>query len=224
MNTAARTPVKAAWTDFGGVLTPPVQQTMAAFCRKTGLQAQPLMRAIALVTATYGTDDMMLPLDTPLVTEEVWLASVSEALRRSAGVDVRMTTLADTWFQDRETNVAWLRQLHRMRELGIFVGMLSNMPPAWDAHWRRMVPPEGVFDDVVMSFEVGTRKPDLPMYRLAESRAGVAPEECLLIDDLPKNCDGAVAAGWQVIHFTDTETAIKELDALLGDHPSGTGE
>ncbi|MBX9391687.1 HAD family hydrolase [Streptomonospora nanhaiensis] len=214
------TTIKAVWTDFGGVLTPPVEHTFAAFCAKTGLPPEPLMRAVFAVTARYGTDDMMLPLDTPLVTEQEWLGEVAQVLRDSDGIDASLVSLADTWFDDRETNEVWLEELHALRARGVFVGMLSNMPPAWDAHWRRMVPPESVFDDVVMSFEVGRRKPGKDMFDLAAERAGVRPEECLLVDDLAKNCEGAVAAGWQAIRFAGTGAAVAELRRLMAPAPA----
>lgn len=207
--------IKAVWTDFGGVLTPPVSHTFAAFCAKTGLQPEPLLEAVLEVTARYGTDDIMLPLDTPLVTEEEWIRQVAEALSAKLGTEVQMISFADTWFDGRETNHAWLAELYRLRELGLFVGMLSNMPPSWESHWRRVVPPEGLFDDVVSSAQVGCRKPDREIFELAAARAGVRPEECVLVDDLEKNCAGATAAGWHAVHFTDTSLAIERLAELL---------
>ncbi|KOX12431.1 HAD family phosphatase [Nocardiopsis sp. NRRL B-16309] len=214
-STTTRTGVRAVWTDFGGVLTPPPAHTFAALCERTGLDADPLIKAVLTVTARYGTDDMMLPLDTPLVTEEEWLRQISDVLREEHGVRAHMTSLADTWFDDRETNRPWLDSLVGARERGRFVGMLSNMPPAWDGHWRRMVPYE-FFDDVVMSFEVGLRKPGREIFDLAAARAGVEPARCLLVDDLIANCEGARAAGWHALHFTDTPGAVAELERLLG--------
>ncbi|MCF6473225.1 HAD family phosphatase [Nonomuraea sp. MG754425] len=205
---------KAVWTDFGGVLTPPVGETFAAFCAKTGLPPDPLLTAVAAVTARYDTDDFMLPLDTPLITEDEWLRQIAAELA-AQGIEAPVISFADAWFDGRRTNVEWLAHLRRVRERGLFVGMLSNMPPAWEEHWRRMVPPQGVFDDVVNSAQVGCRKPDPEIYELAARRAGVPAEECVLIDDLAKNCDGARAAGWQAILFADAAGAIEQLDLLL---------
>jgi putative hydrolase of the HAD superfamily len=210
--------IKAVWTDFGGVLTPPVGETFSAFCTRTGLPPGPLLTAVATVTARYGTDDFMLPLDTPLVTEDEWLRQIAAELD-AQGIEAPMISFADAWFDGRRTNVEWLAQLHRVRERGLFVGMLSNMPPAWEEHWRRMVPPEGVFDDVVNSAQVGCRKPDPEIFELAAARAGVPAAQCVLVDDLAKNCAGARAAGWQAIEFTGAAAAAEELDALL-DQPT----
>src|SRR5205823_8786551 len=167
--------IRAVWTDFGGVLTPPVSQTLMAFCAKTGLEPGPLMQATMKVTERYGTDDIMLPLDTPLVTEQEWLRQVGDILEAEHGITTRVTSLADAWFGDRETNQAWLDRLRAVRDAGLFVGMLSNMPPAWDEHWRRMVDPSGLFDEVVLSFQVGHRKPAREIFDIAGARSGFAP-------------------------------------------------
>ncbi|MCX4663518.1 HAD family hydrolase [Streptomyces uncialis] len=207
----------AVWTDFGGVLTPPIQHTMGTFCAAQGLDPQVLLQALGKVTARYNTTDVMEPIDTPLITEEEWLAQISEVLAADHGVTgKRLTSLADAWFDGRETNHEWVAVLRKARDRGAFVGMLSNMVPTWDAHWRRMVDPAELFDDVVLSFEVGHRKPSPGMFALAAERAGVPAGSCVLIDDLAHNCAGAEAAGWQAVHFTDTTTAAERLDALLG--------
>ncbi|MET8778047.1 HAD-IA family hydrolase [Nocardia sp. NPDC050713] len=204
----------AIWSDFGGVLTPPVAETFAAFCAKTGLAPDPLRRAIAEVTATFGTEDMMLPLDTPLIGEDEWLDLVRAALRRQ-GVHTAVPSLAETWFDGRKANAQWDDALRRYRSAGHFVGMLSNMPPAWEAHWRRMVVAEELFEEIVNSAQVGCRKPDPEIFELAAARAGVEPNRCVLIDDLPQNCAGARAAGWRAVLFRDAATATAEVDAEL---------
>ena len=217
-------PVKAVWTDFGGVLTPPLSVTFTAFCAKTGLDPAPLMAATMKVTARYGTDDIMLPLDTPLVSEDEWLAQVRAVLLADHGVTADIDDFATAWFGDRPANQAWLDRLRELRESGLFVGLISNMPPAWDAHWRRMVDPDGLFDEVLLSFEAGVRKPDRRMFDLAVQRSGIAAEHSVFVDDLARNCDGAREAGWHAIHFTDTESAVERLAALLGPDANAEGE
>lgn len=206
--------VSAVWTDFGGVLTPPIGHTMSQFCATHGLDPALAGKAAWKVAQRYGTDDIMLPLDTPLITEQEWLRQISEELA-TFGVEAQLTTMADAWFDGRETNHAWLEHLRVLRRRGLFVGLLSNMVPAWDPHWRRMVDPATTFDEVVLSFEVGHRKPNREIFEIAARRAGTRPEENVFVDDLAANCAGARAAGWQAIHFTDTTDAIARLDDVL---------
>jgi putative hydrolase of the HAD superfamily len=209
--------VRAVWTDFGGVLTPSMRHTWGAFCATLDIDPQVLLDAVLRVTASYGTQDLMEPLDTPLVPESEWLAKIGAILAAEHGYTVEITTLGDIWFRDRETNHVWADQLRALRGSGLFVGVLSNMVPTWDEYWRRLLPIDEMFDDVVLSFEVGTRKPQPEVFALAASRAGVAAENCLLVDDLEVNCTAAVAAGWQAIQFLDNDQAIAELEALLAE-------
>ena len=52
-----------------------------------------------------------------------------------------------------------------------------------------------LFDDVIVSAEVKLVKPDPAIFRLALNRAGVAPADALMIDDVQKNLDGAKTVG-----------------------------
>ncbi len=76
--------------------------------------------------------------------------------------------------------------------------LLSNTN---DLHYRRFKAQfAGVlscFDGLVLSHEVGVRKPDPRIYEACRARAGRPAAECLFIDDLPSNVEGAVACGWQ---------------------------
>ncbi|WP_017573724.1 HAD family hydrolase [Nocardiopsis halotolerans] len=214
--------VTAVWTDFGGVLTPPIADTMRTFCSRHGLDPRALGRATLKVAGDFGTDDVMEPVDTPLMSEREWIRRISDALVSEGHPPVELETIADAWFDGREVNTAWLRALTAQRRTGVYVGMLSNMVPTWDDHWRRMLAPEPHFDAVVLSFEVGHRKPDPGMFRLAQERAGVPAHECVLVDDIEANCAGARDAGWNAVHFTSTADAIEELTALTG-RPTSIG-
>ena len=207
--------ITTVWTDFGGVLTPPITHTMATFCRDFGLDQAALMAAMGKVTARYGTDDPMEPLDTPLVTEAEWLAEVTAVLRAEHGSAPELTSLADAWFDGRETNHDWVAALRRIADRGAFVGLMSNMVPAWDAHWRRMVPVDELFREVLLSFEIGCRKPQPRIFELAAEKAGADPGQCLLVDDLERNCEAAEKAGFRAVLFRDAAGALAEVEPLL---------
>ncbi|MEE1756668.1 HAD family hydrolase [Streptomyces sp. SP18CS02] len=213
--------VRAVWTDFRGVLTPPLPWAVEAFCRPLGLEPRMLHTAMRTVGKAYGAGSMEV-LDTPLATEEEWGRQVEAALYDQFGVTADMSNFAERWFADRRVNQPWIDELRRLRSAGVFVGLLSNMPPGWDAYWRLMVPPED-FDDLVMSFQTGCRKPDKEIFDLAVERSRIPAEQSLLADDLAENCEGAVRAGWHGLHFTDTEDAIRALRELCGIPRTGPG-
>jgi putative hydrolase of the HAD superfamily len=76
------------------------------------------------------------------------------------------------------------------------------------------------FDDmcdvIVYSHEVGWMKPDPRIYHAACHRLRCAPQDAVLLDDLPTNIDGARAVGMHAVLFTDTAQAIADLEELLG--------
>ncbi|MFJ4834146.1 HAD family hydrolase [Streptomyces sp. NPDC088747] len=214
--TAATGPVRAVWTDYGGVLTPPTAQSMESFSARLGVPSAQLLAAMRQVSRDCGAgEDLMAPLDTPLLTQETWERRVEEALAAHSGIRVDLSDYPARWFADRAVNQPWLDTLYRLRGRGVFVGLLSNMPPAWDRHWRLAVPPEDLFDAVVLSYDSGCRKPEEEIFRLAAERAGMRPEECVLVDDLAVNCAGAVRAGWHGVEFTGAATATLRVDALV---------
>ena len=70
------------------------------------------------------------------------------------------------------------------------------------------------FTTVILSYREGIAKPNPDIFRLAAERLGLAPEECIMIDDIESNCDGARAAGMQAILHTSnelTEQYVAEL-------------
>jgi putative hydrolase of the HAD superfamily len=207
----------AVWTDFGGVLTPPVSQTMADFSRRVGVEPHAMRSAMVAVGVAHGTD-MMAPLDTPLMTENEWASEVERMLRTCWGVDADLSHFADKWFAGRPANQEWVACLRDLRARGCFVGLLSNMVPTWERHWRAMVPPDGLFDDLVFSYLVGFRKPEAEIFELAAQRAGIPPSRCVLVDDLPANCRGAEAAGWHAVQFTTAAEAGTLVERLVGHH------
>jgi putative hydrolase of the HAD superfamily len=73
------------------------------------------------------------------------------------------------------------------------------------------------FDVVVASTEVGLRKPDPRIYQLACERLGVAPSECVFLDDLGVNLKPARAMGMATIKVGDPVAAVAELAAVLGE-------
>jgi putative hydrolase of the HAD superfamily len=70
------------------------------------------------------------------------------------------------------------------------------------------------FDALVLSFEVGLRKPDPRVYDHCLALAGSAATECLFIDDLPSNIDAARACGWNGLVYRRGADLARELGGL----------
>jgi putative hydrolase of the HAD superfamily len=70
------------------------------------------------------------------------------------------------------------------------------------------------FDHLVLSFEIGVRKPRSGFFEHCQGLAGCAPSECLFIDDLVANVEGARACGWQGIVYRGIDDLRANLDRL----------
>jgi FMN phosphatase YigB (HAD superfamily) len=95
------------------------------------------------------------------------------------------------------------------------IGLLSN---AW-SEIRKYIENDwdiaNVFDDMIISAEVGLAKPDRRIYQLAVDRLGVLPEQAVFIDDVLGNVEGARLAGLASIQFQDPSQVQAELGRLL---------
>ncbi len=67
------------------------------------------------------------------------------------------------------------------------------------------------FGVTVVSGQERVLKPEARIFALLCERAGVAPGDCLFIDDSPKNVAGAMAAGMDALHFADPATLERDL-------------
>jgi putative hydrolase of the HAD superfamily len=108
---------------------------------------------------------------------------------------------------------AMLAALRRARAAGIRTGLISNSMGA--GRYDRESFPE-LFDGVVISGEVGMHKPQPEIFLLGAERAGVRLEDCVFVDDLRENCEGAEAVGMTAILHRGAERTLLELERVFG--------
>jgi len=70
------------------------------------------------------------------------------------------------------------------------------------------------FDHVIVSHEIGARKPRAEFFTAAQNHMHAAPGECLFIDDLPTNITAAEAHGWHGIVYTGKDDLFDRLRAF----------
>jgi putative hydrolase of the HAD superfamily len=211
--------LKAIWFDFGGVLSPPINDLFLAYERKTGVNRQQMEAAMAALAAPMGVHPLA-PIELALLTQHEW----GTRMRHHLGAlypdldlsPCRFETHGDQWFADIPRNEGMVELMQETRSLGYKVGVLTNNVVEWEGPWRRMLDIDHLVDDIVDSCKVGTRKPELAIFDLAARRIGCTPSECLLIDDLEENCEAARSAGWQAIVFRDNQQTTDALRALIG--------
>lgn len=203
--------VDAVVLDYGGVLTGPVRRSLAAWLEADGVEPASLTRVL---TAWLSRD---APRGTPihrLETGELAPADFEEQLAAELStVDGRAVDpagLLGRIFAGLEAEPAMFALAEELRELGVRVALLSN---SWGNTYRRDRI-DGLFDPVVISGEVGLRKPEASIYQLVLDGLGVAPERTLFVDDAEPNVVGARALGMRGIVHADpasTRAAVAEL-------------
>lgn len=102
------------------------------------------------------------------------------------------------------------------------IGLLTNIMPGFlQAMRRNQQLPNVSYSAIVDSSEVGTIKPEVKMYEIAQERAGCSAEEILLIDDSNANLAAANRLGWHVLWFDDShaEESVKRASLALEPAP-----
>ena len=198
--------------DYGGVLTTPLQDAMAAFSDELGMELQDFVR-IALAAYTGEGDPLVVQFETGQISEEEFSSKFAARLSEAAGKEVDPKGLPGRVFSTIRLEEAMLEAVAAIRRAGLKTALLSN---SWGLDFYPRERFDELFDVVVISGEVGLRKPDPAIFELTAERLGVEPEVCVFVDDHPGHLQ---AAGEQkmttVLHRSPSDT-IAELESVLG--------
>lgn len=137
---------------------------------------------------------------------------LASMLVRRDGTPVPAEGLIERMFAHFEHQPAMAALVRRANERGIRTALLSN---SWGNTYPRDTW-DGMFDDIVISGEVGLRKPEPEIFRLAAGRIGLEPAECVFVDDLQLNIDGARAVGMTALLHTEYDETRRALEDLFG--------
>jgi putative hydrolase of the HAD superfamily len=191
--------------DFGGVLTSNVFDSFRDFCVAEGLEPDAVKR---LFREQPRARELVRRLETGDLSEDEFGERFGELLE----VEDRVG-LVDRMFGGLREDERMTGAVRRARAAGIRTGLVSNSMGA--GRYDRAAFPE-LFDGVVISGDVGMHKPQPEIFLLGAERTGVAPEDCVFVDDLRENCDGAAAVGMTAVLHRGADTTLPELERLLG--------
>ena len=102
-------------------------------------------------------------------------------------------------------------------DAGWDVTMLTNFAADTFVEAGQMFPFLDLPRGVTVSGQIGLIKPDVAIYERHARDFRLEPRHTVFIDDSPANVAGALAAGWQAIHFTGAERLRAALAALAVD-------
>lgn len=203
---------QALIVDFGGVLTTPLQGSMERFADELEIEMGDLVR-VALAAYSGEHDALVVGFETGRISEDDFARAFAERLSEVSGKTIHHEGIVDKIFGTLEAEEEMFEAVLSARRAGLKTALLSNS-------WGLGVYPRDrfteMFDVVIISGEVGLRKPDPAIFTLTVERLGVGASECVFVDDHPGHLEAAREAGMAtVLHRTPGET-ISELRDVLG--------
>lgn len=205
---------KVLLVDYGGVLTGSIGHSFAAFETDHALETGAIYRVLSQV---YGENGGLIgQFERGEVSKEQFEETLADLLARD-GRPVDADGLIARLFTFAVDEGGMWDVVSAARAAGVRTCLLSN---SWGTDWYPYDRLNDVFDELVISGEVGLRKPDPAIYELTLERlGGPAPEECLFVDDIEHNVEAARAFGMSAVHYRESEQAISEILAALDGAP-----
>ncbi len=213
----ARPKLRGVITDWGGVLTNPILETVNAWIELEGVDRDSyaaVMRPwVMQAYAPGGKGSPIHALERGECTDEEFERLLASQLTRVDGSPVPADGLLARMFAATLLDSAMHGALRAIRRAGFRTALLSN---SWGANdYPRHLFPE-LFDAVVISSETGMRKPEPQIFLHATALLGLEPAECIFIDDIEANVLAAEAVGMVGVHHSEHRSTTRRLSELLG--------
>ena len=207
--------IDAILFDFGGVFTPSPFAAVERWGQELGASPGQLFE---IVFGPYHEDT-----DHPwhrLERGELSLVDARDkimALGASHGIEADPFKLFERMGGGEGPRQALVERACALRECGYRTALITNNAREFRKRWMEMVPVTEMFEVIIDSSQVGMRKPDPRIFRLALDRlTTVEPERALFLDDFQSNLDAAEALGIQGFLVEEDPTdALSILDTLI---------
>ncbi len=206
--------VEAVISDFGGVLTSPLVASFTAFQESSGISLEELGKAMVTIGARRGANPLF-ELETGRLSEAEFLGLLADQLTVQLDRPVSLEGFGERYFAHLAPNRPFIEYMRGLRERGYRLAICTNNVREWEHRWRAMLPVDEIFDAVIDSAFVGTRKPEPEIYRLTLAALDVEAAAAVLIDDIEENCRAARELGMRAVWFQSTDQAIEETEVAL---------
>jgi putative hydrolase of the HAD superfamily len=202
--------------DWGGVLTTPILAMVRAWIEADEIAWDSYLAVMKAWLAAYGADGIQNPVH-ELERGECSIAeferTLAAQLLRTDGGAVLAEGLLRRMFAASVPVPAMYDAIRALRGSGLRTALLSN---SWGGQEYPRADFPALFDAVVISGEVGMRKPEEAIFLHAAQLLGLAPAECVFVDDIAPNVAAAIACGMTGVLHTETAATVAELQDLLG--------
>lgn len=200
--------------DWGGVLTTSLSVSIGKWIEADRIDDnhyRSVMRE--LIDQAYGgeQESVVNALERGEIDGAAFERDLAARLLTVDGVSPEAEGLLERMFAGFERVDAMYDMLRDVKSNGVKTCLLSNS-------WSNVYPRDGwdeLFDAVVISGEVGMRKPEPRIFEHALGRVGLPGEACVFIDDIEINILVARGLGMAGIHHRDADSTIAELETLL---------
>lgn len=112
-------------------------------------------------------------------------------------------------------NLALLEYIGKLRAREIKIGLLSNVASNWIRDTLLTAEEQSLFDEMVLSFEVGITKPDPRIYNLICKKLAVEKSDAIMVDDIERYCEAAEKTGMKSVVYIDLAQTKKAIESLI---------
>lgn len=202
----------ALLVDFGGVLTESVLGSFERSCRTHGVDPDSFIAEV--FSPAHPEDSPFALIELGHISIPEFLERISPVLSRHAAGEVD----GAAWFREvqqttQQVDLPMVQAVQALTDRGVQTALVSNSwGPREGYPWDRL--PR--FSEVVVSAEVGIRKPDSAIYELAAEKLGRSPADCVFVDDVEINLFPARALGMSAVLHKHTQHTIAQLDRIYG--------
>ena len=203
--------------DWGGVLTNSIRSTVKLWVEAEGIDWNSYVDCMRpWLNEAYGgpavTANPVHALERGECTVPEFEAVFASRLARTDGGPVPPDGLLGRMFAASETVPAMYDLLRSARAADVRTCLLSN---SWGSEWYDRTGFAELFDGVVISCEVGMRKPEPEIFAHAAKLIGLPADACVFVDDVQANIDAAEACGMTGVHHSDPAVTTQRVAALL---------
>lgn len=210
------TDLRALVVDWGGVLTGSVDSGIQKFLDRETFDLRAYSEVMGRWFGDIGRIEARLnpihALERGELSGPDFEQRLATEMTEITGVAYDPTGLLQRMFEHFGHAHEMYALVRRAKEQGIATGLLSN---SWGNDYPRDMW-QDMFDVVVISGEVGLRKPEPAIFELTTKRLGLRAEQCVFVDDLKHNVAAAAALGWVGVHHVNYERTAAELEVLFG--------
>jgi putative hydrolase of the HAD superfamily len=204
-------------TDWGGVLTIPVAAAVAAWLEADSIDMSGYRSLMAQwVSEAYGSSNGQVnpihALERGETRPEEFEELLARRLVRIDGAAVPAGGLLSRMFAEMAPVEMMYALLRSLRRIGVRIAMLSN---SWGNDYPRELFRD-LFDAVIISSEVGMRKPEKRIFKHALATLDLTPGQCVFVDDIEANVAAAQALGMVGLHHREPEATARAVRDLFG--------